>query len=297
MIYVIIGPTGSGKTEVANKIATILNCDLINADAFQIYKDMNIGTNKISMSDPMYKRYHLLDILAPNQTYNVKQYQEDARKALNSCLINNENVVIVGGTGLYIRALLYDYSFNNENTNIDPEYEKMDNHSLYELLNKLDSDEAKKLHENNRKRVIRALMLIKNNNESKSELLAKQSHKYVYPEKDISILYISPDRETLYQNINARVEHMIDKGLIEEVENLSIKYDLSLTAKQGIGYKEVLDYLDGNISKEECIELIQKRTRNYAKRQETFFKHQFINYKKFSSKEEIDNYININIKK
>lgn len=286
MIYVIIGPTASGKSDVANNLATFLNCELINADAFQIYKDMNIGTNKIDVNDPIRKKYHLLDIVTPEETYSVKQYQDDARKVLNPILKAKKDVIIVGGTGLYIKALLYDYIFSDEETSVNTEYEKLDNVALYDLLNSKDPKEAEKIHVNNRKRLLRALTLMDNNNISKSDLLAKQNHEYFYPKELIKIIYISPEREQLYKNINNRVISMVENGLIDEVKALSKKYNLSITSKQGIGYKEVLDYLDGLTSKEECISLIQKRTRNYAKRQDTFFKNQFTNYKKYSSKEE-----------
>lgn len=295
MIYVIIGPTGSGKTEVAHMLANKLNCDLLNADAFQIYKGMDIGTNKISYNDPLRKRYHLLDIITPDMTYSVKQYQDDARKIINEYVAKDINIIIVGGTGLYIKALLYDYSFSDEEITINPKFEDLTNHELYELLKQQDADEANIIHENNRKRLLRALTLIENNKCSKTDIISKQQHDYVYPKELINIIYISPSREILYKAINDRVIKMIDNGLINEVEELMNKYSLSITAQQGIGYKEVIDYLNGSYDKEECVALIQKRTRNYAKRQETFFKHQFKNYKIFSSIEESIKFVNENI--
>lgn len=284
MIYVVIGPTASGKSDVAHYLSEIFKCGIINADAFQIYKDMNIGTNKVSSSDPIYEKYHLIDILSPNETYSVKQYQDDARKVLFELLKENKDVVIVGGTGLYIKALLYDYSFNEENdASIDEDLLNLTNDELHYILEELDKEEAKKIHPNNRKRVFRAIMLIRHSNVSKTALLAKQEHKLIFDNNEVTFIYINPDRNELYNRINQRVDEMIDNGLIEEVKSLKEKYDLSFTSFQGIGYKEVIEYLDNEITLEECIELIKKRTRNYAKRQVTFFSHQFGDIKSYQN--------------
>ena len=291
MIYVIIGPTCSGKTSAAITLSEKLNAPIINGDAFQIYKDMDIGTSKISKNHPLYARHYLLDIVEPSQTFSVMEYQKRGRECLNSLLKDNKDVIIVGGTGLYIKALLYDYEFKEENSYDTSELEKLDNHELYELLKTLDEEESKKIHENNRKRLIRAIMLIRNNNQKKSEMIANQKHELIYPKDEVKFLYLSPDREKLYKDINERVIEMVNDGLVDEVKNLLEKYDLSLTARQGIGYKEIISYLEGEISLEDAISLIQKRTRNYAKRQVTFFKNQFKELNTFSSKEELLNYI------
>jgi len=288
MIYVITGPTGSGKTSAANEIATILKCPLINADAFQIYKDMNIGTNKLDNDDPLRQSYRMLDVVTPDKTYSVKEYQSDARKVLDEILKTNENVIIVGGTGLYIKALLYDYEFNEEeNSCIDEDLLHLNNHDLHLLLSSIDQEEAKKIHENNRKRVLRAIMLIRNNNETKTGLMSKQNHELIFPESNVSINCLLPEREFLYNDINCRTENMFQNGLVDEVKELLNKYELSITSKQGIGYKEVISFLNNEITFEECIELVKKRTRNYAKRQITFFKHQFSKISFFASKEEL----------
>lgn len=287
MIYVIVGPTGSGKSDLAHLLAAIFNAPIINGDAFQIYKDMNIGTNKVSNKDPIYSRYHMLDIISPDQTFSVKQYQEAARKELDTLLKNNEDVIIVGGTGLYIKALLYDYDFSNEENSIDEDLNSLSNHELFLLLEKLDKKESEKIHENNRKRLLRAISMIRHNGKSKTSIIESQKHSLIY--KDVKIIYLKPDRNLLYENINSRVEKMFASGLIEEVKSLLNQYDLSITAKAGIGYKEVISYLNNEITYEECVALIQKRTRNYAKRQETFFSHQFSNLNIFASyKEALD---------
>ena len=290
MIYVVFGPTGSGKTDVAIKLADFFNAPIINADAFQIYKEMNIGTNKIKESDPYYKRHYLINIKYPNETYSVKEYQDDFRCTLNKLQKDYKDIIVCGGTGLYIRAALYDYKFLEEET-YNNDYSKFTNEELFAELQKLDLEASKKIHVNNRKRLIRALDLIKNSGVKKSELIDSQEHKIIYP--DVMFLFLNPDREQLYENINKRVDTMIDNGLVNEVKELKNKYDLSITAFQGIGYKEIIEYLDGKYTLEEAIELIKKRTRNYAKRQVTFFKNQF-KYQEFASKPALLKEFNIN---
>ena len=274
MIYVIMGPTCSGKTELANYLIDKLNCEAINFDAFQIYKDMNVGTAKISKDDPHYKRYHLLDIKSPNESFSVMEYQKLCRKELSKHLSKDKDVVLVGGTGLYVRAALFDYEFEIEETAVDEDLETLNNQELHALLEKLDIEESKKIHMNNRKRLLRAISLIRHSSKKKSDIIAKQKHQPIY--QDVRFIFISPNRETLYKDIDKRVLLMMENGLIDEVKYLLKTYQLSLTASQGIGYKEVIDYLQNKITYDECIALIQKRTRNYAKRQVTFFKNQFV---------------------
>ena len=288
MIYVIIGPTCSGKTKAANELIDYLNCEAINFDAFQIYKDMDIGTSKLDKKDPHYSKYKLLDIVSPDKSFSVMEYQELARKAINDSLKNHKDIVLVGGTGLYVKATLYDYVFDKEEQVEYEDLEKMSNEELFTLLEKLDKDATNKIHVNNRKRLIRAISMIRNTGITKSERIASQEHKLIYD--DVKFLYISPNRDELYENINKRVLEMIDQGLVEEVKKLKEKYHFSITATQGIGYKEILDFLQGNCSIEEAIALIQKRTRNYAKRQVTFFKNQF-EYIEFKSADELIAYV------
>ena len=273
MIYVIMGPTCSGKTELANYLINKLDCDAINFDAFQIYKDMNIGTAKISKADPHFSRYHLLDIKTPEESFSVMEYQKLARKTLDKCLKTSNDVVFVGGTGLYIRAALYDYVFEKEDNAVDSDLEKLSNEELFLMLKELDPETSEKIHVNNRKRLLRAISLIRHANKKKSEIINEQEHKPIY--NDIKFIFISPERELLYNRIDSRVIKMMKEGLVDEVKGLLSKYKLSQTATQGIGYKEVIQYLNHEISYEECVALIQKRTRNYAKRQVTFFKNQF----------------------
>ena len=273
MIYVVMGPTCSGKTELANYLIDKLNCEAINFDAFQIYKDMNIGTAKLSKDDPHYKKYHLLDIKAPNETFSVMEYQSLCREAISNLLDKYNDVVLVGGTGLYIRAALFDYSFEKEEAPVDDDLLELSNEDLHKLLESLDVEESKKIHVNNRKRLLRAISLIRHSNKKKTDILNEQAHKPIY--KDVKFIFLCPDREELYKNIDERALSMMENGLVDEVKYLLENYDLSLTAKQGIGYKEVIDFLENKTKYACCVELIQKRTRNYAKRQVTFFKNQF----------------------
>ena len=273
MIYIIVGPTGSGKTEVAKQLSDYFNAPIINADAFQIYKEMDIGTAKIDKADPYYKKHYLLDIKEPSESFSVMEYQKLFREIVVELSKKYENIIVCGGTGLYIRASIYDYTFQEEDVLEDESLNDMSNEELYSLLQKLDYDASLSIHPNNRKRVIRAITIANNQKENKSENIAKQKHELIYD--DAKILMLNPNREELYENINKRVDKMFELGLVDEVKKLLNKYQLSNTAKAAIGYKEVIDYLDNQISLEECKELIKKRTRNYAKRQVTFFKNQF----------------------
>ena len=273
MIYIIVGSTGSGKTEVAKQLSDYFNAPIINADAFQIYKEMDIGTAKIDKADPYYKKHYLLDIKEPSESFSVMEYQKLFREIVGELSKKYENIIVCGGTGLYIRASIYDYTFQEEDVLEDESLNDMSNEELYSLLQKLDYDASLSIHPNNRKRVIRAITIANNQKETKSENIARQKHELIYD--DIKILMLNPNREELYENINKRVDKMFELGLVDEVKKLLNKYQLSNTAKAAIGYKEVIDYLDNQISLEECKELIKKRTRNYAKRQVTFFKNQF----------------------
>ena len=229
MIYVIMGPTCSGKTEVANFLIDKLDCEAINFDSFQIYQDMNIGTAKISQNDKHYQKYHLLDIRKPSESFSVMEYQQLCREELDK--LKDKDVVLVGGTGLYFRAALYDYVFKKEENIDNSDLEKLSNEELWDLLNKLDVDESKKIHQNNRKRLIRAIALIRSNEMNKTEMLNEQKHELIYP--IVRFIFICPEREKLYENINQRVEKMFESGLVDEVKGLLAKYKLSLTASQG----------------------------------------------------------------
>ena len=272
MTYVILGPTGIGKTSLAVEIAEHFNCPIISCDAFQIYKDMDIGTGKIMPDEKGFDRHYLINKITPEEIYSVKEYQKDFREIYEELIKTNENIVIAGGTGLYIKAALYDYVFETYEDDTS-DLEKMGNVELYKLLTVLDPESTKTIHPNNRKRVIHAISVARSCAKTKSEGIDSQEHKLLY--KNLKFIFVNPDREIVYENINKRVEGMFKAGLVEEVKALLKKYNLSVTAKEAIGYKEVISYLDGELSLNDCIELVKKRSRNYAKRQVTFFKHQF----------------------
>ena len=283
MIYIICGPTGSGKTSAAIKMSNYYDAPIINADAFQIYQDMNIGTAKIAKDDPYYVKHHLIDIKKPSESFSVMEYQKLFREKVDELSKKYKNIIVCGGTGLYIRASIYDYEFHEEEPVDLSDLESLNNEELYQRLVELDPKSAEGLHPNNRKRVLRAIAIMRNQGVSKSENIEKQKHKLLY---DVKILMINPDRDKLYTNINKRVDEMFDNGLVDEVKSLLKNYELSSTAKAAIGYKEVIDYLNRDCSLDECKELIKKRTRNYAKRQVTFFKNQFA-LEMFKDKDEL----------
>ena len=285
MLICIVGPTGSGKTSVALKLADFYNAPIINADAFQIYQEMDIGTAKIAKNTEDYKKHYLLDIVKPNQSYSVKQYQDDFRKVYNELKKEYQTIIVCGGTGLYLKAALYDYKFEDEEEADVSDLEELSNEELADILNKLDPKAFETIHMNNRKRVIRAIQIARTHDVNKSESIDQQEHKLVIND-EVKFLFLNPDRKALYENINKRVDIMFEQGLVDEVKDLLNKYELSNTAKAAIGYKEVIDYLEGKCSLEEAKELIKKRSRNYAKRQVTFFKHQ-LPCIEFVSKEEL----------
>ena len=285
MLIVIVGPTGSGKTDIALKLADFYHAPIINADAFQIYQEMDIGTAKIEKDSDEYEKHFLLDIVKPDQSYSVKQYQEDFRNIYLKLKKDYKDVIVCGGTGLYIKAALYDYAFEDEEDVDVSNLENMSNEELADLLKELDPKALETIHVNNRKRVIRAIQIARTHDLNKSESIDKQEHKLFFDE-EVKFLFLNPNREALYEGINKRVDIMFEKGLIDEVKELLNKYQLSNTANAAIGYKEVIDYLDNKCSLEECKELIKKRSRNYAKRQVTFFKHQ-LPCKEYASKEDL----------
>lgn len=288
-VFVIVGPTASGKSDIAELFHKKYGFEMINADAYQIYKQMNIGTAKIAKDDPYYRFYHLLDIKNVGENYSVFNYQKDCRNALNGILSRSNGAIIVGGTGLYIKASLYDFNFEEqEETNFD-EISKMSNQEIYDELKKLDPLALEKIHINNRKRLIRALDIALNNKDNKSSIIQKQRHELVFKDVNFEFIFINPLRDALYERINARVDWMIKKGLEEEALNLFNNFNVSLTASQAIGYKEFFSYFNKEITYEECIELIKKRSRNYAKRQITYFTHQ-LPCKEFKSIEEVKKY-------
>ena len=225
MLIVIVGPTGSGKTSLALTLANKYSAPIINGDAFQIYKEMDIGTAKVEKDSEDYKKHYLLDIVKPNQSYSVKEYQEDFRKTYLELKKKYPTIILCGGTGLYIRAALYDYVFEDEEEVDISDLEQLSNEELYELLKKVDMKATETIHMNNRKRVIRALQIARTHETNKSENIDKQDHALFFKDEDVRFYFINPNREQLYENINARVDQMFDNGLLDEVKGLINKHD------------------------------------------------------------------------
>ena len=257
MIIVVCGPTGVGKTKMSVELAKKYDAVILNADSMQVYKELNIGTAKVTEEEKQGVPHYLFDIKEPDEMYTVFDYQRDLRNKLEE--FKDRNIVIVGGTGLYIKAALYNYEFNVEEESNT--YDELTNEELYEKVHEIDPTSL--THVNNRKRLIRELNR-KGTPTNKNELL--------YPAIFIGL---TTDRDTLYERINKRVDIMVELGLVEEVKNVIEKYgDELLTSMQAIGYKELYDYFDGNITLDEALELIKQRSRKYAKRQYTWFNNQ-----------------------
>lgn len=273
MILVLTGATGSGKTEMAIALAKKLNAVIINADAFQVYEELSIATAKPSEAQQMEVPHFLFSFIPLTESYNVAEYQKDLRACLAEFAVRKQNVIIAGGTGLYIRAGLYDYRFQKEGEPFDMSaYSSFSNEDLHEILTKMDPESAAKIHPNNRRRVLRAIEIGLRAGQSKSEWESQQNHGPIY---EARFYGIASERAKLYEHCDARVEKMFAAGLIEENRALIEKYGRSPKAFQAIGVKECFPYFDGEITLEECKELIKQHTRNYIKRQDTFFRHQF----------------------
>ena len=273
MILVLTGPTGSGKTDMAISLAKKLGGAIINADAFQVYRELNIATAKPSEAQRLEVPHFLFDFVPISSSYSVYEYQADLRATIADLQEIHKPIIIAGGTGLYIRAGLYDYSFPEEKVVDLSVYEKMDEDTLYAALQKMDPEEAKTIHPHNRIRVLRAIKVYLSSGKKKSEIKAEQKHQPIYD--DVYFFGLNAERAPLYERVNQRVEEMFKAGLVEENRALYEKYGETPRAFQAIGVKELLPYFRGEKNLEECKEEIQKNTRHYVKRQETFFRHQF----------------------
>jgi tRNA dimethylallyltransferase len=272
-VIVIVGPTGVGKTKLSVELAKRLNGEIISGDSVQVYRRMDIGSAKVTEEEKEGIEHYLVDIKDIDEEYSVYEFQKEVREKIELIKNKGKTAILAGGTGLYLKAALYDYEFTKEDNMEFDDYKELTNKEAYELLAKLDPKEASKLHENNRVRVVRALNIIKNNNMSKTELLEKQDHKMLY---DVVFIGLTSDRNTVYERINKRVDKMVENGLLEEVKTLYDECkDKNYSSMKAIGYKELFAYFNGELSLEESIELIKKKSRNYAKRQYTWFNNQF----------------------
>lgn len=297
-LFILTGPTGIGKTSISINLASKMNGEIISADSMQIYKFMNIGSAKIAKEEMKDIPHHLIDILYPDEEYTVAGFKEDAKELIKDVNQRNKLPMIVGGTGLYINSLIYDLNF----TKVEPQFSFRDdleslaqehgNEYLHKRLKIVDEISAKRININDRKRIIRALEIY----EVTGKPMSKYYKDFRKPNEDYNLVMIglNMDRDTLYGRINQRVDYMIKDGLIEEVKTLlNMGYSKELISMQGIGYKEIIMYIDGQYTLEKSIEEIKKGSRNYAKRQLTWFRRddriKWYNVDKYQNREDIIN--------
>ena len=287
-IIVILGPTGVGKTKASVELAKKIDGEVINADSVQIYKKLNIGSSKTTKKEMDGIRHYLFDIKEPNEFYTIYDYQQDVRSLISKIEKRGKKVIIVGGTGLYIKAALYDYRLNKENKKVD--LSSYTNEEIYNMIKKINVESFVDI--NNRVRLERCYNRLINNNNS---YIGKDNLLY-----DIDLIGLTTQRDNLYNIINKRVDKMFDDGLVDEVNNLKPYYKKSHVLNSAIGYKEFIPYFNNEIDLDDVKENIKKNSRHFAKRQYTFFNNQFdcikwfnVNYLDFTKTiDKVYNYIN-----
>lgn len=275
-VIVLIGPTAVGKTQLSVMLAGSLNAEIISGDSMQIYKRMDIGTAKIKEEEMNGIPHHLLDIKEPTESFSVAEYQELVREKMAEIESRGKLPMIVGGTGLYIQSVLYDYSFTDEAS--DPAFRaEMENIAsqkgsdyVYGLLSERDPESAKAIHPNNTRRVIRALEILHTSGKTMTEHMEGQKREPLY---NAALIGLTMDREALYDRINRRVDQMMDDGLLEEVKQLYDEKVRDCQSVQAIGYKELYAYLEGREPLEAAVETLKRNSRRYAKRQLTWFRN------------------------
>lgn len=295
-LFILTGPTAVGKTDISIKLAKKLNGEIISADSMQIYKYMDIGSAKITREEMMGIPHHLIDIADPVEEFSVAEYKKMATDAIETIHHSNKLPILAGGTGFYINSLIFNYDFAN--TYKDKSYraelsnlaEEKGKEYVHSLLKEIDQESFVKLYPNDLKRVIRALEVYKLTGKSMSEFKSEQDI-YDIP-YNVFYFVLNMDREKLYKRINLRVDIMMENGLIDEIEKLkSMGYTPDMQSMQGIGYKELLHYLDDQVSLQEAIDMVKQGSRNYAKRQLTWFRKDkraiWIDKDLFSSDDEI----------
>ena len=276
-VVVIVGPTASGKTALSIELAKKLDGEIISSDSMQIYKDMDIGTAKVTKEEAQGIKHYLVDFVSPDQRYTVSDFKRDAEAAIKEILNKGKVPIVVGGTGLYVNSLIYGIEYQDMKIDEDYRNELMSRaedpaelEKLWNEANDIDPEAMTKISKNDKKRIIRVLEIFKSTGKTKTEqeILSRQKGT----EYDYKVFGISMDRQKLYERINLRVDLMIEAGLEDEVRNLLNKYSEFPTAMQGLGYKEVKEYFDGFLTRDEMIEKIKQESRRYAKRQLTWFR-------------------------
>lgn len=287
---VISGATGVGKTDLSIKLAKRLNADIISADASQVYKFLDIGTAKVTEDEMQGIKHYMIDVVEPDEDYSVGDFEVEVNKILNEKEENDENVILVGGTGLYIRAITDGFSdLPTKDEKIRKDLEEKSLEELKEILQKLDLQAYNEIDLNNKLRLVRAIEVCKITGGKFSELRVKNIKKNNY---NFLKVFLTRNREELYERINKRVDIMIQKGLVEEAKKVYNNYEDSLYKISAIGYKELFNYFDGKVSLEEAIEDIKRESRRYAKRQMTWFRKEkdylIYNLSEISEKEIIE---------
>ncbi|GLB31065.1 tRNA dimethylallyltransferase [Lacrimispora amygdalina] len=278
-LIIITGPTAAGKTDLSVRLAQAIGGEIISADSMQVYRHMDIGSAKITEEEKKGIPHYLIDVLDPEEEFNVAVFQKLAKAAVNTIYSHGNIPIVTGGTGFYIQALLYDIDFTEtgEDSSIREELETMGREKggeyLHELLHKIDPDSAAEIHPNNKKRVIRAIEYFRQTGEKISEHNRREREK----SSPYDFLYytVNMDREVLYQRIDRRVDLMMERGLVSEVKRLKeMGCTREMVSMQGLGYKEILDYLQGICTLEEAVYILKRDTRHFAKRQITWFKRE-----------------------
>lgn len=281
-IVAIVGPTASGKSDLAIRLAKELGAEIISGDSIQVYRGFDIGSGKVSFKEMDGVIHHLIDIKNPRDQYSVKEFQSLSREIIET---TNKLILFCGGTGLYLKAALYDYDFPKEEI-ARFDYSQFSNQELYQKLKEVDPKQCEKIHPNNRQRLERSLTIYEQSGVPQSTLVDRQEKKPIY---DVCWLGIDWDRKVLYQRINTRVEKMIEAGLAKEVKWL-LEHGSTFEdqAMKGIGYREWKDYFYGEQTLDQTKYLIQKNSRHFAKRQYTWFHHQVpVNWISLSEEEKV----------
>lgn len=275
-LVVIVGPTAVGKTELSIEIAKEFDGEVISGDSMQVYKGMDIGTAKVTEEEKQGIPHHLIDIVEPEEDYSVAQFKEDVQRLIKTITMRGKLPIIVGGTGLYIQSVLYDYQFSEQERNpelqkkIEKDIEEYGVEHVYQRLVDVDPEQAKKIHPNNRRRLIRALEVYEDTGVTLSELQRRQSGEMIY---DTFLIGLEMERSLLYDRINQRIDKMMEQGLLNEVKALWDKDLEDTQAMKAIGYKEFIPYFKEAESLDETIEILKRNSRRYAKRQFTWFKN------------------------
>lgn len=291
-VIAIVGPTAVGKTALSIELAKKLDGEIINGDSMQVYRDLNIGTAKITPEEMDGVPHHLLDILEPTDSFSVADYQQAVREKITEIQARGKMPIIVGGTGLYVQAVLYDFRFTEEKIDegVREAYytalEQLGPEAMHARLAAVDPETAKTIHPNNTRRVIRALEMAEHSDVKKSNDAQHQGGKALYHHL---IIGLNMDREKLYERINLRVDMMLEQGLVDEVRGLYDRDIRDVQAIRAIGYKELYDYFDGRETFEQAIENLKQNSRRYAKRQLTYFRNKMdiTWYDSFSAKEAV----------